>query len=57
MLTFFKCTARRLKTDWRRCCYQYIISFCYLVASNTSRLVSSDAIQFIPNCTNDLLPI
>jgi hypothetical protein len=54
---FFKFTARRLKTDWIKCCCQYISPFSYLVGPNTNRLVSSDAIQFIPNCINNLLPI
>jgi hypothetical protein len=54
---FFKCTARRLKTDWLKCCCQYVIPFYYLDGPNTNRLVSSDVIQFISNCTNSLLPI
>ena len=49
-------TARAMKTEWCGCCYQYINPFCHLVGPNTNRLVSSDSIQFIPNCTSNLLP-
>lgn len=49
----FKFITRRLYTEWRRCCYHFAILVPYHVSPNRKRLVSSDAMFTIPDCTKD----